>query len=539
MKQLPYILGAILLACSSLSQAQSKQRLTIPLVDMHSFSTKKAYKSSANRNSNFSIWERIEHDCPSHIDAQALEAYKDVAKFSQGNLAALVKGNVSLSHQMIAPTEGQFLQNPSFPLGQRARHIACLTGIEYSEAQLLENNIDYFRDAVQHIRFLQEEVKYPYYWNGRQFQATLITSPDEIEEVMHNPTKIGLVVSLSGAHVLGDYIYIQSGLTKGSEYRRVVLENIERFKGVRPLEANTDSYLGTPIFSINLGNYFHDGITGKAHQLSSTQERIYGKQKSMHQGITPLGMDVIKALIDNSKGGRRILIDVSNMSLAARKTYYSYLHDLRYMNPDDIIPILATNVGISDASWTHESYTDNFDKINHQDKALNNRQANLSKEDLRHILESEGFISIALDKDRLMGERFKQRYGATKKGSADRRDVTIEAIAANICQVIFTLQDPKAWDMIAISSAYDGLTHSFELYDSAEEFSDLSQDLYEFFLQPRDIPGSFTADQIRSFMYDYDAKELVTKLMKDNSIEFLKKHLQPTQRQAINTAGKE
>jgi hypothetical protein len=53
----------------------------------------------------------------------------------------------------------------------------------------------------------------------------------------------------------------------------------------------------------------------------------------------------------------------------------------------------------------------------------------------------------------------------------------------------------------------------------------LYRDLLAFFENPRDIKGLYSVKEIKNFMYNYSAKEVVDKIMYKNAMRFLSKHL--------------
>jgi microsomal dipeptidase-like Zn-dependent dipeptidase len=110
-------------------------------------------------------------------------------------------------------------------------------------------------------------------------------------------------------------------------------------------------------------------------------------------------------------------------------------------------------------------------------------------------------------------------------GSANRRRVVVDAIVGNLCKVIHSCQNIKAWDMITITSHFDTHARHFEEFSSSSDMVVLHRALVDFFENPRDIEGLYTAKEIKKFMYNYSAKEIVDKVMFKNALRFLKKHL--------------
>lgn len=499
------------------------QQHPYPLVDMHVYSAHKPFTSKEVKPYN--IWEDIEHDCAEGLSEELSDAFKERSKQSQSNLSKMIRGNVALSQQVIAPTEAQLYKNPIFGSANGVDYFACTMGERYKNGYFASSYIPYFERVVEQIRFLQKESEYKFYLNSRPFISKVIYNAEDVETVMDNPARLGLLLSIKGGHSLSKFYTSPENrhYLEGKQFEQEVLLNVARLKGLRPLKEDTEEYLNVPIFSISFSNYFQDGICGKARLLSEQEENVLGEQETLNQGFTAVGKKVTRSLCDN-KEGRRVLIDVSGMSVESRRWYYNYLRDQRYAK--DSIPILASHVGISGISWSADDYTDDRNRLSGQNQYFNNRHANLSREDILQMREAGGLIGLVLDKRYLLGANFQERYDKTIPGSADRRDVAIEALVANICQVIFVIQDIKAWDIISISSKFDGSTHPFDAYKNASDLNKLADDLMAFFEAPRSIPGVFTAKQIERFMYNYDAPTLVKKIMYENATRFIKTELQ-------------
>lgn len=489
-------------------------------VDMFVASTQKAFKS--RKVKRYSLWERIENDCPIAVPFELSTAFDGIPRYAQSSLYDLVKGNVKISNQIIAPTERQFLQSDFLQPNISSETFGCLSGISYREETFVLNNVDYFNLVIDNLYYLQEELQYSYHARGRAFNCKIIKNPSMIDNILKSPTDIGIIVSIHGGHALGNYLYIEQDQYNSTEYQNIVLNNIDRLKGSQPLRVKTNEFLEIPIFSISLGSYFEDGICGKAAKFSLAEEEAFKKQTSLGANFSSLGQEVVRRLLTKDNG-RRILLDISDISLASREWYYKFVKDRRFEK--DTIPILALNVGISGLSSKDNAYSGTDEKLKNQQSYLNNRQANLSREDIKEIVKSGGLIGISLDRDRLMGKAFQTRYNSTLEGSADRRRIAVEAIAANICKIIHMAQTIDSWDAICIGSSFDNTCRPMEMYSTSSDMSQLYKDLVKFFKEPRDIEGVYTAKEIKQFMYDFSAEELVTRIMQRNSINFLKKYL--------------
>lgn len=486
--------------------------------DMGVYSTHKAFKS--RKVKRYSMWERIENDCGLDLEEVPIEltnAFTNVARFSQSSIYDLVKGNVLVSNQIISPTERQFMHSPFLTPGSSSKIYGCLSGLSYREENFILNNVDYFDLVLNHIQYLKEELQYNYYKNGRTYKCLLIRNKQDLYEVLNDPTKVGFVLSIGGGHSLGNYLYIEQNQVDTEEYENIILKNADRLKGVEPLEENTDNYLDMPIFSVSLGNFFSDGISGKTARFSINEEEAFKRPTTIGDDVTELGQKTILRLLDKSRG-RRVLLDIGGMSERGRQWYYKHVKSQRYRK--DSIPIIVTGVGISGLSNRDGAYgrTDKRELLNHE-------TTNLSRQDLVAILQSQGLIGISLERNRLMGQEFQRRYDEAIPNSADRRRIAVEALVGNICKAIHMSNDIEAWNMLSISSQFDNHTRHLDVFDSSSDMTTLYNDLLDFFRNPRDIKNLYTIKEIKDFMYNLTPEEIVEKIMYKNALGFIERNL--------------
>ena len=500
-----------------LEEAPKKQD-PIKMFDMGVHSTQKAFKS--RKVKRHSMWERIENDCALDLEEIPIEltnAFAGISRRNQSSIYDLVKGNVKISNQIISPTERQFMHSPFLTPGSSSKIFGCLTGMSYREENFILNNVGYFDLVLANLNYLKEELQYNYHKNGRTYKSILIRNKQDIRGVLDDPTQVGFLISIGGGHSLGNYLYIEQDQVETEEYQNIVLTNIRKLKGSTPLEAGTNEYLDIPIFSINFGNYFRDGISGKTPRFSLNEEEAFKRPTTIGDEITELGQKAIIELL-NKKKGRRILVDVGGMSLRGREWYYKYIKDLRYRK--DSIPIIAGGVGISGLSKKDNAYGRDDKK-----ELLSHQFTNLCRQDLIAVLQSRGLVAISLDKNKLMGKEFQRRYDETIPNSADRRRVAIEALVSNICKAIHMSNDIEAWNMLCISSQFDAHARHLDVFDSSSDMITLYRDLLEFFKEPRDINGLYSVKEIQNFMYNLSPEEIVDKIMYKNALNFIERNL--------------
>ena len=490
----------------------------IVVFDMGVHSTHKAFKS--RKVKRHSMWERIENDCGLDLEDVPIEltnAFTGIARFSQSSIYDLVKGNVKISNQIISPTERQFMHSPFLTPGSSSKIFGCLSGLSYREENFILNDVDYFDLVIDHLKYLNEELQYNYYKNGRTYQCLIIRNKQDLYQVLMDPTKVGFIISIGGGHSLGNYLYIEQGQVDTEEYENIVLKNVDRLKGAAPLEEDTQDFIQMPIFSLNMGNFFSDGLSGKTSRFNLNEEEAFKRPTTLGDDVTELGQKAVVRLLDKRQG-RRVLIDIGGMSLRGREWYYKYIKGQRYRK--DSIPIIATGVGISGLSKKDGSYGRNEKR-----ELLNHETTNLCRQDLIAILQSQGLIGLSLERDRLMGKEFQRRYDEAIPNSADRRRIAVQALVGNICKAIHMSNDIEAWNMLSISSQFDNHARHLDVFDSSSDMATLYRDLLEFFENPTDIEGLYSVKEIKDFMYNFTPQEIVDKIMYENALNFIERNL--------------
>ncbi len=491
----------------------------IKCIDMSVSSSSRAFKS--RKVMRYNMWEPIENDCnlPSgEVPVELINAFDGISRKNQSSIFDLIKGNVQISNQVLSPTERQFMHSPFLTPGSSSKIFGCLSGMSYREENFILDNVDYFEILTEHLYYIKNELAYSYHKNGRSYHCDIIKTTSDFDKVMLDPTRIGWVFSVGGGHTLGNYLYIDQGQHTTPEYLNIVKRNISKLKGRTPIRTDPEEYLDIPIFSLNFGSFFDDGMTGKASRLSIAEEGAFRTPLNVGGDISPLGVATISELLTQKDGQRRILIDIAGMSMRARQWYYEFIKDQRYRT--DTIPIICLGVGISGLSFKDGSYG-NSDK----NSLLSHQEANLAKQDLKNILASEGLVGISLERNKLAGKAFLSRYDNFLPGSANRKRIVVDAIAGNICKVIHSCQNIRAWDMMSISSNFDTHARHFDEYSSSADMVDLYRHLIDFFEDPRDIDGLYTAKEIKKFMYSYTAEEVVNKIMYENALAFMKQNM--------------
>jgi len=517
MHKLVFILSFIIFCFSQLN-AQTK----LPFADIHCHSSIKPYNS--RKITRFNHWEVIEHNCDKNFSRFFVNSQPELPKRSQCNFETMMKGNVRVNFLSLTPLEKKMLQ-PRF-LNIKKRGIptfACLSGVESMMYIMDRNEIDYYKELAENIRMVMEEENKKWYIDDKAHHFELVRNKSQFQRILNEPNIMAVFFNLEGGHALGNSYYIDKNQTESKEYHDIVLKNIDRLKGIAPLQDGLEGKVTAPFISISLCHFFWNGLAGPARTFTGTQEVVFGKQKKANGGLTPIGYKAINRMLDK-KEGWRILVDVKHMSLQARKDYYDIL-DGRMM-VGDTIPIISSHSTISSYSWEDKGYSKHKDNYRKNKKSyLNQWTISLAKEDIHKIMQTQGLVGLMLDKYRIMGGKAKKKHKKTIPGSMQRRQVIIEAIMANIFTIVKHGNSVKAWDVVCMGSDYDGMITPTDNYETSEQWPELSTDLKNFLEFPRPIFDLFTVEEIERLKFGLSSEQIVNKVMSENVINFLLKNL--------------
>lgn len=491
-------------------------------VDIHINGSTKPYNSRTS-SMNYTIWEPIDHECGYERSSQVMQAAgRKLPKLSQSNFESLAKGGVRIGCISISPIERQLVNGSSFYNEKNKKAtVSCVTGIVANQLFLRQREIDYFNDLVNNIQYLKRFENRPYRIGGFEYSYTLLKKKAEVDSIIANPDRIGLVLTVAGGHALGHSIYINEGITSLDEYNALVIQNVKRLKGLLPLSDNSDEFIQTPILWMSLCKSYENGLGGAANSMTKAQQSVFGKPNDLNEGPSDLGKEVLELLI--SKDGRRILVDIKHMSLKFRRFYYQTVERASILGEQ--IPIVCSHVGVSGLSWQGSLYKKKDDDSKNNNSYLNHWQQNLAEQDIKKIAASKGIIGITLDKTVLGGQLALSEIEATTPGTVQRRKACVKLFLANVLTVIDKVGTPAAWNVVAVGSDFDNMYEPLDPYPSAEYLPDLASDIQEFLERPEDIGSEFPAKKIKELMFNYTAAEITEKIMSLNAVEFIRRNL--------------
>jgi hypothetical protein len=514
--------AAVALGLSNTATAQIENST---FIDIHINASKKPF-NSRSAGVQYNLWEPMYHECGNE-DQRSKTVMQNIGslvpKQSQSHFEALAKGNTRIACLNLSPIEQQFISsNSSFSDKNKKRTVSCVSGVNANQLFLRRKEIDYFKDLVEHISFIQRFENRPYVVNGFAYQFSLIRNRQELQEVALDNNRLGMLLTVEGGHALGHSIYINDKITDLEEYKMLVLENVDRLKGARPLIDGSDIILDIPIMWISMCKSYNNGFGGHANSLSKAFQSIYNKPDGLNAKETKLGIEVIERLLSKDKG-RRVLIDIKHMSLFFRTRYYKSIERSEILG--DGVPIVCSHCGISGLAKNNALYRKRDEDSKNNNYYLNHWQQNLSSEDIGKIFLSKGLIGVTLDKTVLGGQMALTQINETLPNTVQRRRACVKLLLANILTIVKTVNDPAAWDFISIGSDFDEMVAPLDPYQTAEDLPQLAVDLQRFLERPEPINDLFSEEDIRTLMFDLTPTEITSKIMSLNAYNFMSRHL--------------
>lgn len=473
-------------------------------VDLHCHPTLKSFNSGHPEPAK-NIWEKIEHNCADNALTRLFRRKSSqVAKESQTNLYTLAEGGVRVAMIALYPFEKGFLKFRKVPElifgdGNVNDVLENITGAALERINALQAQENhYFFDLVK---------EYEYVRNGqgdspnKQYRYKVVNNYKELEQTLKEPNSIALILSIEGGHALG----VGNPVTEKWSHEQLKEEITENVKAIK-------SWDQVP-FSINIAHHFWNQLCGHAPSIVYPFNKLVNQDKGINEGITPLGWHALRELLGRHNG-KRIYIDTKHMSIQARKEYYSFVGNYNFLNPNDKIPVISSHTGVNAYPDMDASVTVNDHNRKSKNTYLHKRSINISDEEIRIIHESEGIIGIMLDKGNIGGgDKIKEISAMEDKQK--QADAYSELIWTNIFQIVKAIGDQSAWDSIGIGSDYDGGISHVDNYLNAASFDKLKENLVSYLEQTK---------MNKALWYDYEPKELMTKIARENSMNFFKKH---------------
>jgi microsomal dipeptidase-like Zn-dependent dipeptidase len=403
-----------------------------------------------------------------------------ITHYSQSDFATLKKGNVRLIFSSLYPIEKGFFVN-KLGTGDISDAILNLfTGVGKNRIDFVQANKDYFQDLENEYGFLCQLDNKIFDIDGEKCKYVVAkTSTDVIQAIEDQSAfSIAVVNTIEGGSSFGCGIDPENAPCNPA----TVIRNVEKVK----------NWIHKPLF-VTLAHHFYNELCGHAESLDKVKFAIDQSYK-MDTMFTPLGIQVMDALLDNTEG-KRILIDIKHLSKDfSRKQFYELL-DSKYKNT----PIIVSHGAVTG------SYTDVI--------SFSKAEINFTDEEIVRIGKSEGLFGVMFDKGRLTS-KFKLKvlmmFASQKKWSE-----MIWLQIQHIAEVLDKAGLP-AWDIQTMGTDFDGVINPIKCCVTAEGLPAFKNMLLEHAKSYMKGYGS----KMKNLFNRKDAEEIIDKVMWENVYDF-------------------
>lgn len=495
-------------------------------VDIHAHISIKPYNMSyPNLSESTDLWQEqvVSTSKKVYKFPKFLGQYNKVPAVSCANLNKLTKGNVHVVFASICPVQQEFASvrtwaKPLLLNRQKYRNmVAYFSGCNEDKVlQLQQKKVDYFEEMQNELYFLQRDAGKILHNNIHTYK--IAQNYQQLNNILQTePNTIVIVQNIEGGHALGTGTPQSIKLAKKDPQalQNTVINNINKLK--------QGQY---PIFSITLANHFWNQLCGQTRTNKGIMTALVNEKKGENSGITLLGHTAIEQLLSD-KNGKPILIDIKHMSIQSRLDYYQ-LHQQMYPN----VPIIYSHGGVNGIASSQTKFKEGIfikDKSKEIRKAyLHPWSFNLYDDEIKIIYQSNGLIGIMLEDTRLGGKKATKSINKTIDGTSQRRNEYLKVFMANAFHIVKTINDPKAWDIIAVGSDFDGAINPLNQYADASRFPEFRNDLTNFLQQIKDYDivlsnqnYPFSNQEVIALMYQYTPEQIVDKILATNTLHFL------------------
>lgn len=429
------------------------------------------------------------HDKPSLFD-KLLNYTAQLTKFRQSDFASSRTGRVRVVVASLYPPEKGFFVGRlgTGPVADVVLDLAA--GLGKQRIQAIQNQQDYFQDLLAEYQFLRDLdgqlVTLP---SGEKARYRLCGSRADVETTLQEPGALAILLSIEGAHAFG------CGLD--SQHQPAQLATLRAH--VQAVKA----WAHRPLF-ITFAHHFYNELGGHAASLTGLVAKVADQSPGLGTGLTDLGQEVLRELLDNATG-RRIFIDIKHMSRLCRQQYYQLL-DAEYAGQD--IPIIASHGAVAGHDADRQLFLD--------------ADINFYDDDLLRIARSGGLLGLQLDERRIGSPAVLRKA----RGQVLRRKILYNwaGLVWNQVRHVAELLDRHglfAWGSLALGTDFDGIVDPINGYWTHEQLPALSDYLLMH-------AHNYLADSPPLALATNRAvneEEIVSRLMADNALAFLLKYL--------------
>jgi microsomal dipeptidase-like Zn-dependent dipeptidase len=472
----------------------------MPFADIHCHPSFKSYGHSfPSKQNSPDIKEKssIFYYDPPGLTDKLIDLLGGIVKYRQSDMSSLGFGNTGIICASLYPLEKGFFNNK---LGTGAENDVLLnfiTSVGAQRVNFVQGVTDYFADLVDEYNYykdlnnqsfkLADNQEYKYIIAKNATDVDIIVNGDVTANKRANT--IAVVLTIEGGHCFGTGIDPLNHRALPEK----VLANVDAVK----------NWEHRPLF-ITLTHHFYNEICGHAKSLTGIVEKVTDQSFGMGSGITKMGKEVIRLMLDNTHG-KRIYIDIKHMSRKSRLEYFEML-DTEFATEE--IPVVAS----------HGAVTGNAEDGN----LFLNEDINFFDDELVRIAKTNGLLGLQLDERRITAPH---SFNLRKSHSLERRKVLYYSSYMLWLQMkhIAELLDSMgmfAWGIQSIGSDYDGVVNPINGYWTAENLPTLEDYLLKHAFNYMCGDGKKKLKEFNRL----DPEEIVSRMMGGNAYRFIMKY---------------
>jgi microsomal dipeptidase-like Zn-dependent dipeptidase len=456
----------------------------------HSFPTKENKSSILSKSS---IWY---YDPPNFFE-KLIDLIGGIVKYRQSNFSAMGFGNTGIVFASLYPIERSFFDNKLNTGDFNDMLLNFITSVGKNRIDYIQSITDYFLDLENEYHYLKQlDGKTVKLADRANYKYTIAKNATDLDIILNEDANgaekvnsIAVFITIEGGHVFGTGINPKTNPANPKK----VLENVDKVK----------NWEHRPIF-ITLTHHFYNELCGHAKSLTGIVKKATDQSLGMNEGFTPLGIEVVDKLLDNTNN-KRILIDIKHKSRTSRLGYFNLL-ETKYKN--ETIPVIVSHGAVMGNKKNRHLFLQ--EDINFYD------------DEILKVAETNGLFGIQLDERRIVAagdSELKKSHGLGRRKVLFHSSVLIWRQIQHIAELL----DSKghfAWGIQSLGSDYDGMINPLNGYWTVEDYPTLSDYLLK---QAFNYMKNFPSNLIQKQNH-IDPEEIVNRVMGDNTYLFIKKY---------------
>jgi len=441
------------------------------------------------------------HDTGEGTFATLLKDVTGIAPFRQADFNTLNKGNVKIVCCSLYPLEkGFFIEQSS---GLKEFVLSYVTAVSKKRIENVRTHTSYFKNITAEYNFLTSMVGTGVLFNNEVHSYFIAKKYADIEKFLNSnaPNTIINIITIEGAHVFD--CGLSSGLANEGKVlakRDEVMSNVQAVK----------NWEYRPLF-ITVAHHFYNELCGHARSLSLGKSSGINQEWGIDTDFTPLGLEVIEAMLDNTNG-KRIYVDIKHMSRASRKTYFNLLKT-KYKGED--IPVIVSHGAVT--GYKNESLQET---VKGAAGFFRNDDINFYDDELIEVAKTNGLFGLQLDERRIAGTASLNSLN-TQDPPATHEDWSklLWRQLQHIAQVL-DKEGLPAWDIATLGTDFDGVIKPMGKFFTAEELHLLESGVLPH--AKKFMKNNMLQLETNSNM---TAEEIVDKVFRGNALQFFKRYL--------------